>query len=132
MRDSNRHFSILGLMGLVALAAVMILALQWLSENWVWNGLLQAILLTPVLLLYAFSWTILVLLAPALVAVAPGIPAAEVVKWVLAVLLGSTECLCIIVWTDSDSIFILTGLGFLVSSVWVGSSMALREYIDRN
>ena len=129
MHDSNRHFSILGLFGLVALAAVLILALQLLSENWEWKGL-QAIILTPVIMLYTFSWTLLILLAPALVAVSPGIPGAEVVKWFLAVLLGSTECLCLIVWSDTDSVLMLAGMGLLFSFVWVGASMAIREYID--
>ena len=129
MRDSPRHFSILGLFGLVAFAAVLILTLQWLSENWEWKGL-QAVILTPVLLLYAFSWTLLILLAPALVAVSPGIRVPEFVKWFLAVLLGSTECLCIIVWSDTDSVLMLAGTGLLFSSVWVGSSVALREFID--
>lgn len=129
MRDSHRHFSILGLFGLVAFAAVLILTLQWLSENWEWKGL-QAVILTPVLLLYAFSWTLLILLAPALVAVSPGIRVPESVKWFLAVLLGSTECLCIIVWSDTDSVLMLVGTGLLFSSVWVGSSVALREFID--
>ena len=87
MRDSNRHLSILGLLGLVLVAALLIVGLEWLSNHWSLRGF-QALVLTPLLLLYVFSWILFVLLAPALVAVSPGIRANAFVRWLLAVLLG--------------------------------------------
>lgn len=129
MRDSNRHLSILGLLGLVLFAALLILGLQWMSNHWSTRGF-QALVLTPLLLLYIFSWTVFVLLAPALVAVSPGIRASAFVRWLLAVLLGSAEYLFAMVWAETDSFFVLLAMGFLFSSVWVGASMALREYFE--
>ena len=116
-------------MGLVLFAALLILGLQWMSNHWSSRGF-QALVLTPLLLLYIFSWTIFVLLAPALVAVSPGIRASAVVRWLLAVLLGSAECLFAMVWSETNSLFVLLAMGFLFSSVWVGASMALREYFE--
>ena len=129
MRDSNRHLSILGLLGLVLFAALLIMGLQWLSNHWSSRGF-QALVLTPLLLLYIFSWTLFVLLAPALVAVSPGIHASAVFRWLLAVLLGSVECAFAMVWSETESLFVLLAMGLLFSSVWVGASMALREYFE--
>lgn len=129
MRDSNRHLSILGLLGLVLVAALLIVGLEWLSNHLSLRGF-QALVLTPLLLLYIFSWILFVLLAPALIAVSPGIRANALVRWLLAVLLGSAECLFAMVWSETESLFVLLAMGLLFSSVWVGASMALREYFE--
>ena len=128
MHKPSQQISIIGLLSIIACAAIAIVVIKWLSGNWAWG--IQAVILTPILLLYVFSWTILVLLAPALVAVSPGVRAAPILRWFLAVVVGAAECLFVVLWMEADSLPVLILLGLLFAGIWLGASMALREYSE--
>lgn len=129
MSERRNQISILGLLGFMTLSGLAMLVVPWVVDNWTWG--LQAVFLTPILMLYVFSWAVLMLLAPALVAILPGVaPAVPAVRWCSAVIVAAAESLFVVSWMSPDSVLLLMLMLATFFGVWWAASFILREYFE--